>query len=276
MASSAPVVPLNNGIPMPAIGLGTWRAAPGEETKRAVRWALETGCRLIDTASMYGNEASVGKAIRESEVPREHVFVTTKVWNSDQGYEKTLRAFDESRERLSLEVVDLYLIHWPEAGLRLDTWRALEELYDRGRCRAIGVSNYMVPHLEETLEHGSVVPAVNQIELHPYNYGQRKGVVEFCRSKGIQVEAYSPLTKGRKLGEDRLAAIARHYGKTPAQVLLRWGMQSGFVVIPKSTNRDRIREDFAIFDFELAEEDMSRLNGLNEDLATSWDPTWVA
>lgn len=272
----APAYRLNNGVTMPAVGLGLWRAAPGRETERAVRWALEAGYRLFDTASMYGNEASVGKAIREADVPREEVFVTTKVWNADHGRERTLQAFDASRERLGLDTVDLYLIHWPAEEHRLETWGALEALYAEGRCRAIGVSNYMVHHLEELLEVAEVVPAVNQIELSPFNHGQRREVVARCRAQGIQVEAYSPLTKARKLGDPRVREIAARYGKTPAQVLLRWGVQHGFAVIPKSTNRDRIRENVALFDFALSKEDVATLDGLDEGLVTSWDPMRIA
>ncbi len=270
--SAIPNYRLNSGSEMPALGLGTYRTPDGRVAQDAVRHALEAGYRLFDTASMYGNEGSVGKAILESGLPRTEAFVTTKVWNSDHGYERALRAFDESFRRLGLDYIDLYLIHWPVEGQRLDTWRALESLTEGGRCRAIGVSNYMVNHLEELLDHSEVVPAVNQFELHPYNYLSRKEAVDLCGKMGILVEAYSPLTKGRKLKDPRLREIGDAYGKTPAQILLRWGVQHGFVVIPKSSNRQRIHENAAIFDFSLSGQDMEELDSFDEALATSWDP----
>lgn len=258
---------------IPALGLGVYKAEPGPVTKNAVLEALRVGYRHIDTAFMYNNEADVGDAIAESGLDRGDVFVTTKVWNDDHGYDNTLRAFEISLEQLGLDYVDLYLIHWPVPVLRLDTWRALERLTLDGRVRDIGVSNYMPRHLEEILEHAAVVPAVNQIELSPYNYRTRLETVEYCAGRNIVVEAYSPLTKGRKLDDPVLADIGARYGKTPAQVLIRWGLDKGFVVLAKSVNAFRLAENYDVFDFSLSSEDIDVLDGLDEGLTTSWDPT---
>lgn len=273
MAPPTPSYRMNNGLEIPTLGLGMWRLKDGREAQNAVRHALEAGYRLFDSAAWYGNERSLGKAIRQSSVPRDKVFVTTKVWNADHGYEPALWAFDESYGRLGLDYVDLYLIHWPVEGKRLDTWRALETILEGGLTRSIGVSNYMVHHLEELFDNSEVVPAVNQIELHPWNYLSRRATVDLCRQRGILVEAYSPLTKGRMLGNRRLGEVARAYGKTPAQVLIRWGLQHGFIEIPKSSVATRIRENAAVFDFELSKEHMERLDALDRSLATGWDPT---
>lgn len=257
---------------IPAVGLGVYKSEPGQVTRDAVRTALEIGYRHIDTASIYNNEADVGDAIVDSGLDRSAVFVTTKVWNEDQGYDKTLAAFDRSLELLSIDYVDLYLIHWPVPVLRLDTWRALERLTLDGRVRDIGVSNYMARHLSEILNYAPVVPAVNQIELSPYNYLTRLETIELCNENGIIVEAYSPLTKGRKLDDPALAEIGATYGKTPAQVLIRWALQCGFVVLPKSVRASRLAENFDVFDFTLSDPDMLRLEDLDEGLATGWDP----
>ncbi|MFQ5987153.1 MAG: aldo/keto reductase [Thermoplasmata archaeon] len=264
---------LNHGGPIPSLGLGVWQMSAGRQTEQSVGHALDVGYRLVDTAKLYRNERSVGKAIREGQVDRSKVFVTTKLWNSDHGYKATLRAFGKSQERLGLGPVDLYLIHWPVEGLRTESWRAMETLLEEGACRSIGVSNYMVHHLEELLDDASVTPAVNQIELSPYNFRSREGVVEYCGGKGIQVEAYSPLTRGRRLRDPRLVEIGTRYDKTPAQVLLRWSHQHDFVVIPKSSNPTHIAENFGIDDFVLSTEDMGRLDALDQNLATGWDPT---
>lgn len=266
---------LNHGGPMPLFGLGTFRSPAGRETRQAVEWALEAGYRLIDTAALYGNEADVGAAVRESGLTRDKVFVTTKLHKDDHGYDAALRGFDASLDRLGLDHVDLYLIHWPESSRRQKSWEALERVLEEGRARAIGVSNYMVHHLEEVLERGDVVPAVNQIELHPFNYRSRRDVVEVCRDRGIAVEGYSPLTKTQKLDDPAVVEIADAVGRTPAQVLIRWSLQHWFVTIPKSTNRNRIRENADVFDFELDAAAMDRLDDLDEDFLTSWDPRRV-
>jgi diketogulonate reductase-like aldo/keto reductase len=266
-------VRLNNGVEMPSFGLGTFRSEKGLPTQNAVRWALEAGYRHVDTAAAYGNEEDVGIALRQSGIDRHQVFVVTKVWNDNQGYDSTLRAFDASLERLGLEYVDLYLIHWPVTKLRGQTWKALEKLYEQGKCRAIGVSNYMIRHLKELLAESPIVPAVNQVEFSPFLY--RKELLDYCRVKGIQLEAYSPLSRGRKLGDPRLAAIAARYGKTPAQVAIRWALQHELVVIPKSIHRERILENAQVFNFEITAEDMQALDALNENYSViqpDWDP----
>jgi diketogulonate reductase-like aldo/keto reductase len=272
-------IKLKNGIlpgtavEMPIFGLGTFLARRGYETRETVTHALHTGYRLIDTAKVYGNERDVGEAVKTSSIPREEIFITTKVWNLDQGYQSTLRACRESLDQLGLEYIDLYLIHWPVKEKRLDTWRALEELLEQGKCRAIGVSNYTIRHLEELLEKAEISPAVNQVEFSPFLY--QRDLLEFCRRQGIQVEAYSPLTKGQKLSDPRLVAIAENHGKSPAQVLIRWALQHELVVIPKSVHRERIAANANVFDFSLTAEEMETLDGCNEDFRTSWDPTTV-
>jgi diketogulonate reductase-like aldo/keto reductase len=264
-------VKLNNGVEMPIFGLGTYQSRSGKETREAVGYALEAGYRHIDTAAMYGNEEDVGEAVRKSGIPREEIFVTTKLWNTDHGYQKALAAFEESLNKLGLAYIDLYLIHWPVEDSRKDSWRALEKLLEQGECRAIGVSNYMIHHLEELLDNSSTVPAVNQVEFSPYLY--QKELVEFCRKHGIQFEAYSPLTKGHKLNDPQLAEIASKYSRTPAQILIRWALQKDAVVIPKSTHRERIVENADVFDFTISEEDMNLLDSFHQDLHTSWDPS---
>jgi len=264
-------VELNNGVEMPIFGLGLYQTRKGKETQDAVYYALEAGYRLIDTAAMYGNEEDVGEAVRKSGLPREQIFITTKLWNSDHGYDKALSAFEESRKKLGLYYVDLYLIHWPVEVLRKESWRALETLLREGKCRAIGVSNYMIWHLEELLSDSSIVPAVNQVEFSPYLY--QKDLLDFCRNHHIQLEAYSPLTKGYKLHDPKLANMASKYSKSPAQILIGWALQKEVVVIPKSSSKERIHENADVFDFAISPEDMKVLDSFNEDLRTSWDPS---
>ncbi|HLE53641.1 MAG TPA: aldo/keto reductase [Thermoplasmata archaeon] len=263
-------VHLNNGVEMPVLGLGVWQIPSGRATQQAVLFALHAGYRLIDTAKLYGNERDVGIAVKESGIPREDVFVTTKLWNSDHGYEPALRAFDESLKRLDLGYVDLYLIHWPVPRLRDETWRAMERILKEGKARAIGVSNYTVRHLEELARTASLPPAVDQIEFSPFLYSD--GFLRYCKDAGIQAEAYSPLTKGTKLGHPLLRRIAAAHGRSPAQILIRWSLQHGLVVIPKSARRERIQENVRVFDFELSPEDMRALDGLQQDYHTSWNP----
>ena len=265
-------VKLNNGVEMPIFGLGTYQARKGE-AREAVLHAMKVGYRLIDTASMYGNEEDIGEATKQSGLPREEVFITTKLWNSDHGYDKALAAFEESRKKLGLDYVDLYLIHWPVEGIRSETWKAMEKLLEEGKCRAIGVSNYMTWHLEELLSHSSTIPAVNQAEFSPYLY--LRDLLEFCQSHDIQLESYSPLTKGVKLDDPKLAAIASKYSKTPAQLLIRWVLQHGVVVIPKSSRKERIEENAAVFDFTISPEDMNALDSFHQNLRTSWDPSRI-
>jgi diketogulonate reductase-like aldo/keto reductase len=263
-------VRLANGVEVPRVGLGVFQARRGEETRAAVAAALELGYRHVDTARIYGNEHDVGAALRASGVPRVEVFVTTKLWNDDQGYTPALKAFTRSLERLGLEKLDLYLLHWPVRGKRLDAWRALEELYADGRVRAIGVSNFMVRHLDELLARAEVMPLVNQIEVSPFL--QQRDVRARCAELGIAVEAYSPLTKGMRLDDPTVLAVAAEAARTPAQVLLRWALQHGMIVLPKSVRRARIAENGALFDFELSPAQMGRLDALEEGFATGWDP----
>jgi methylglyoxal/glyoxal reductase len=265
-----PTRKLNNAVEIPVLGLGVFQAARGEETRQAVLEALRVGYRHIDTARVYMNEHDVGAAITASGIPRAEIFVTTKLWNDDQGFDSTLRAFDESTRKLGLETVDLYLIHWPVPGRRLESWRAMEQLHQERRARAIGVSNFMERHLEELLQRARVVPAVNQIELSPFH--QQRGVRALCAKHGIAVEAYSPLTKGIRLRHPAVVEIARSVEKTPAQVLLRWALQHDLIVLPKSVQPQRIAENAALFDWELDGKAMEHLDRLDEGLVTGWDP----
>jgi diketogulonate reductase-like aldo/keto reductase len=264
-------IELNNGVEIPTLGLGVYQSGPGAETQQAVRFALDAGYRHIDTASAYGNEKDVGVAISSSRIARHDLFITTKLWNSDHGYEATLRAFDKSRIDLGLDYIDLYLIHWPVPGLRMESWRAMEELLDRGLCRAIGVSNYTIRHLDEHLSTSAVAPAVNQVEFSPFLY--QKQLLDYCRERNIQIEAYSPLTQGKKLKHRVVKEISRKYGRTPAQILIRWAIEHRLVVIPKSVHRERIEENAQVFDFAISSQDMARLDSLDEGFRTCWDPT---
>jgi diketogulonate reductase-like aldo/keto reductase len=264
-------IAMNHGGKIPVFGLGVYDAGAGAGTRNAVTWALESGCRHIDTASFYGNEKEVGASVRESGIPRENIFVTTKLWNSEHGYDNALRAFDRSLSRLGLDYVDLYLIHWPVEGLRGESWRALERIREQGSARAIGVSNYTIRHLEELLAGCNTVPAVNQVEFSPFLY--QRELLAWCRDRGIVLEAYSPLTKGQILHDGGLAEVAARNGRTPAQVLIRWALQRNLVVLPKSSNRERIRENAAAFGFELSPDDMADLDALDRGYRSTWDPT---
>jgi diketogulonate reductase-like aldo/keto reductase len=270
----ADTIMLNNHVAIPRLGLGVYQSGRGRATENAVTWALEAGYRHVDTAAMYGNEAEVGAALKRAIaaglVRRDQVFITTKLWNSDHGHDEALRAFDTSYRRLGLEQIDLFLLHWPVPDRRLHSWRALERILAEGRCRAIGVSNFMVGHLEELLRHAKVAPTVNQIELHPWC--QQRDVVAFCKAHDIAIVAYSPLTKGMKLGDGGLAALARELGRSPAQVLLRWSLQRGFVTIPKSAKRERIVENAALFDFALDAKQMAALDDADAENHITWDP----
>ncbi len=262
---------LNNGAEMPYLGLGTYGPERGEEVQHAIRYALECGYRLIDTAASYGNEREVGLAVTESAVPRSEIFITTKVWNADQGYDQTCRACRRSLTALGLEYVDLYLIHWPvEKHLTLETWRAMIALRDDGKCRAIGVANFTIWQLEYLLAQTAVVPAVNQVEFHPFCYP--KELLDFCQEHAIQMEAYSPLANGRRWDSPDIEATANRYGRTSAQIMLRWALQHDVVVIPKSSRENRIRGNAEVFEFDLAPDDMAALDALNEDCRLSWYP----
>ncbi len=264
---------LNNGVEMPFLGLGVYGIPSKGATTKAVRAALEIGYRHVDTAAMYGNEADVGRAVRESGIPRDEIFVTTKLWNSDHGYEPALKAFDRSLRQLGLDYVDLYLIHWPGSRFRLETWKALETLYARGKARAIGVSNYTIRHLDELLPGAEVVPSVDQVECNPFL--PQEELHAYARAQGIQLEAYSPLTKGRRLDDRRLRAVAAAHGKTPAQVLIRWCLEQEIIAIPKSSRQERMKENSDVFDFHLGPDTRRSLGAMDERLHTSWDPTDV-
>lgn len=270
--STVPEVTLNNGIRMPQIGFGVYKV-PEEETQSVVASALEAGYRSIDTAALYRNEAGTGRAVAESGIPREELFVTTKLWNTDQGYDAALRAFDTSLAELGLEYVDLYLIHWPlpARDLYVETWRALEKVYAEGRARAIGVSNFHSAHLRRLIDETDTVPAVNQIELHPRL--QQRELREVDAELGIATEAWSPLGRGNGVLENpAVEAVARKHGKTPAQVVLRWHLQLGNIVIPKSVTPSRIRENLDVLDFELDGEDMTAIEALETGERVGPDP----
>ena len=259
---------LNNDRTIPQLGLGVWQIPKGKKCEAAVRAALEAGYRHIDTAWFYGNEESVGTAIRDSGVPRQEVFVTTKLWNSE--HRNPERSLDDSLRRLKFDYVDLYLIHYPVRE-RLHSWRILEKFPQQGKALSIGVSNFTIRHLSELLEKSEATPAVNQVEFHPYLY--QRELLDFCSRRKILLEAYSPLTSGERLNDPKLVGVGRKYRKSTAQILIRWGIQHGLAVIPKSANPERISENAQVFDFEISAEDMRTLDGFNENLRTCWDPT---
>ena len=266
-------VTLNNGVKMPIFGLGVYQTKKGSETQNAVITALNYGYRLIDTARIYDNEEDVGIGIKESGVPRDEIFITTKLWNSDHGYDKALKAFEKSLRSLQIDYLDLYLIHWPQEKLRNETWKAFERLYEEKLVKAIGVSNYTISHLKELLSKCNVPPAVNQVEFHPFLY--QKELLEYCKKNNIWLEAYSPIARGKKFSDKRLIELSEKYKKSPAQILLRWSLQHDVIVIPKSSHNERILENSKIFDFELSLEDMQLLDSFNENFRTCWDPTNV-
>ena len=267
---------LNNGVEMPLLGLGVYDMY-GKDAEQAVSWALEMGYRLIDTAAMYNNEKEIGNAIRASGIPREEIFLTTKVHNDDQGFDKTLKAFDASLKKLGCDYIDLYLVHWPLSKTRRETWKALESLYGTskgqntdGGVRAIGVANYLEPFLKELETYSEIVPAINQVEFSPYLY--LKDLLQLCQSKQIQLQAYTPLVRGERMKDAKLVALAEKYDKTPAQIILRWALQHGVSTIPKSASEHRLRENFDVFDFNINEEDMLKMDSFNENLRIVEDP----
>ncbi len=255
---------------MPYFGLGVYQSEDGQEVINAVKWALEAGYGHIDTASIYKNEEGVGQGIQESSVPREEVFLVSKVWNSDQGYDSTLKAFDASIKRLGTEYLDLYLVHWPVAGKYKDTWRALEKLYADGRVKSIGVSNFLQHHLENLLKTSEITPMVNQMEFHPYLVQQ--DLIDFCNENAIQYEAWSPMMQGKIFQMDEFKQLADKYSKTIAQIVLRWDLQKGVVTIPKSSKKERIIANADIFDFELSQEDVAKLDSMHKGKRFGPDP----
>ncbi|MDC3414360.1 aldo/keto reductase [Terrihalobacillus insolitus] len=254
---------LHNGVEMPWLGLGVFKVEDGQEVIQSVKAALKHGYISIDTAAVYKNEEGVGQAIKESGINREELFVTSKVWNDDQGYEATLKAFETSLTKLGLDYLDLYLIHWPGKDKYKETWKALEKLYKDGKIRAIGVSNFHVHHLQDLIEDAEIKPMVNQVEYHPHL--AQKELHAYCKKEGIQLEAWSPLKQGQLLDEPVIKEIANQYGKSPAQVIIRWDLQNEVVTIPKSIKEHRIVENASVFDFELTKEDMARIDRLNKD-----------
>lgn len=260
---------LANGLEMPRLGLGVWRVNDDDATN-SVKWAISNGYQLIDTAAVYKNEEGVGEGIRQAGVNREDLFITTKLWNADQGYESAHQAFNDSLERLGLDYVDLYLIHWPVEGKFNDSWRAMEEIYESGRAKAIGVSNFHQHHIEELMTTAKIKPMVDQIELHPTL--TQVQLRDFLSKEDIAIEAWSPLGQGKILQNETLVEIGQKYDKTAAQVIIRWHLQSDIIVIPKSVHENRIKENFDVFDFELSEEDMNQIDSLNINERLGADP----
>lgn len=270
MKSLQDTVKLHNGVEMPYLGLGVYKVEAGHQIEETVQTALDLGYRSIDTAAFYQNEAGVGNAIRSSRINRKELFITTKVWNNDQGYEETLRAFESSMSKLQTDYLDLYLIHWPVKGKYIDTWRALEKLYKEGRVRAIGVSNFTINHLEDLLKNCTIRPVVNQVELHPRL--TQENLRAYCKEQEIAVEAWSPIGRGRLLDEPVFAEIGKKYHKSAAQVILRWHLQNDVIIIPKSVTPSRIEENMELFDFELTQMEMELINSLNRNQRFGPDP----
>ncbi|MBX4201557.1 aldo/keto reductase [Candidatus Saccharibacteria bacterium] len=266
-------IKLSDNNIIPVIGFGTWQLSP-QEARRSVAEALEIGYRHIDTARIYGNEKQIGEAVRSSGISRSEVFVTTKLWTSDLGYESGLRAFDESLSRLGLDYVDLYLIHWPghDPKLRQEAWKALCEIQRQGGAKSIGVSNYQINHLEQMASYSDTPPSVNQVEFHPFIYGEQKDLLEYCAQSAIALEAYSPLARGR-LNDPKLSEIGTAYGKTASQVMLRWALQNDTIPLPRSSQATHIKENFEIFDFELSREHLEEINNINQAGRTAWNPS---
>jgi diketogulonate reductase-like aldo/keto reductase len=272
MSAKVPTYQLRTGYQIPKIGFGTWEITPDLAAKDAVNAALKTGYRLIDTAKIYGNEKGVGEALAESGIERKDLFVTTKVWNDDQGYESTLKACQASLKKLQLEYLDLYLIHWPATSKRHDSWRAMEQLVADGLIRSAGVCNYTVEHLQELLQRSELLPAVNQVEFHPFIYEQQKAVLEFCRKQTILVEAYSPISRLRGTLPDIVKTIAQKYHVSPQRLVLRWCLEQGTLPLPRSTSAEHNADNFDIFDFEITNDDMQLLAKLSDGERVTWDP----
>lgn len=261
---------LSNGVAMPYFGLGVFKSQDGKEVIDAINFALDAGCRHIDTAAIYGNEKGVGKAIAESGIDRNDVFITSKVWNSDQGYYSTIEALHTSLEKLKMDYIDLYLVHWPVKDKTADTWRAMEYLYNKGLVKAIGVSNFLQHHLQDLLISASIKPMVNQVEFHPYLVQQE--LIDFCNKYDIQFESWSPIMRGKVFEIELLNQIAKKYGKNEAQIVLRWNLQKGIIVIPKSVKKERIESNAQLFDFEIDDEDIKAIDHLDRNLRTGPHP----
>ncbi|MFH1750963.1 MAG: aldo/keto reductase, partial [Candidatus Micrarchaeota archaeon] len=253
---------------MPVLGLGTYKMQPGGETENAIKWALEAGYKLIDTAAYYGNENSVGKAVNSSLIRREEVFITSKLWNTDHAFVE--KAYEKSQQQLNCGYIDLYLMHWPVEKVRVQTWKRMEKLLEGWKVKSIGVANFMVTHLDELLESAEIVPTVNQVEFSPYNYN--KELLEYCKRSKIQLQAYSPLTRASKLNDVKLVELAAKYSKTPGQILLRWCIQHDVAIIPKSVHKERIIENSLVFDFGISLKDMAIMDGWNEGFRVAPDP----
>ena len=252
---------LSNGIKMPAIGFGTYKSGSDEETAKIIKYALKIGYRQIDTASFYGNEVGIGNGIKESGINREDIFLVTKLWNDDHGYDKTIEAFNKSLERLQVDYIDLYLIHWPNK-LNSETWKAFEHLYKTGKVKSIGVCNFKIGHLEELKKTAEIMPMVNQVEIHPQS--SKNDMLRYCEENNIQLVAWSPIMRGKLFSNELILGLAEKYKKTIAQIILRWHVQRGIIPIPKSSNEGRIKENLSIFDFKLSNDDMSIIDSLNE------------
>ncbi len=265
-----PITKLYNGVGMPWLGLGVHRAGAGSEVVAAIQCALQAGYRSIDTATYYQNEHRVGEAVIKSGIPREDIFLTTKVWNTDQGYHSTISAFEASLEKLQTSYLDLYLIHWPQSELTFETWKAMEELYEKGKIRAIGVCNFLIPHLKRLMENSRIKPMVNQFEFHPELV--QPELLQFCKDNRIQPEAWRPIMKGRVNEIEFLQELSDKYQKTPVQIVLRWDIQKGVVTIPKSVTPERITSNAAIFDFELSADDVARIDKLDKNVRLGEDP----
>ncbi|WP_250673893.1 aldo/keto reductase [Paraclostridium ghonii] len=263
---------LSNGIKIPLLGFGTYKSGSDEDTSKSVKNALKLGYRMIDTASFYGNEVGIGKGIKESKVDREEIFLVTKLWNEDHGYENTIEAFNKSLRNLNVDYIDLYLIHWPNK-LNAETWRAFEDLHEMGKVKAIGVCNFKVNHLEELKKSANIMPMVNQVEMHPFSI--KNEILNYCKESNIKVIAWSPISRGRIFSNDLMISFSEKYNKTIAQIALRWHIQRGVIPIPKSSNEDRIKENIDIFDFEISSEDMKHIDLLNEgdDISVSKPPS---